>query len=236
MAETGLSRRILRVGAAGVRGTLDRVDTATQQARRARLLGTIRGAAFRVYADVELAVAPDVTLGKGIRVSVQPGTHNRLAIAPGCRIGDGVRILLKGGSIALGPRQVRAGAMLDVSGDFVMGADTVISWDTIIHCAHRVELAEMAGLAEQVTVADTSHYWTAPQDHFWHNVRAGEVYIGRNTWICPKVTIGRGARIGDFCLVASNSVVVGEVPDASFASGVPAVVRPLDHPWMSRTD
>ena len=234
MSDTRLTRRILQVGAAGVRHTLDGVDAAAQQARHVRLLGAVQGAAFRVHADVELAVAPDVALGRRIRISVAPNSRNRLAIAPGCRIGDGVRILLKGGSIALGPRaEVRAGAVLDVSGTFTMGADSVISWDTVIHCAHRVQLAEMAGLAEQVTVADTSHYWTTPEAHFWHNVRAGEVSIGRNTWICPKVTIGRDSRIGDFCLVASNSVVVGEIPDASFASGVPASVRPLAHPWIT---
>ena len=68
-----------------------------------------------------------------------------------------------------------------------------LSWNSVIHCSNRVTIEEMAGLAEQVTVADSSHYFTTPDDHFWHNVRLGEVSIGRNTWICPKVTLARGA-------------------------------------------
>jgi acetyltransferase-like isoleucine patch superfamily enzyme len=59
------------------------------------------------------------------------------------------------------------------------------------------------------------------------------VRVGYNTWICPKVTLAKGADVGAHCIVASNSVVVSKVPDGSLASGVPAEVRPLPLPWTT---
>jgi acetyltransferase-like isoleucine patch superfamily enzyme len=103
----------------------------------------------------------------------------------------------------------------------------------VIHCSNSVTIAPLAGLAEQVTIADSSHYFTTPDQHFWHNVRVGSVSVGYNTWICPKVTLARGAAVGAHCIIGSNSVVVGVVPDGSLASGVPAEIRPLSLPWRS---
>ena len=34
-------------------------------------------------------------------------------------------------------------------------------------------------IAEQVTIADSSHFFTTPDEHFWHNVRRGRVRVGR---------------------------------------------------------
>jgi acetyltransferase-like isoleucine patch superfamily enzyme len=224
---------MMRAGAGQVRAAASAVDAAVQSARRARLIAAIRAAAFRVHAEVDLTVAPDLWLGRDVRVTIEPHSRNRLAIGSGSRIEDRVLIMLKGGDIQLGPRvELRRDVVVNVAGRLILRGDNPVSWHSVIHCSERVELAEMAGCAEQVTIADSSHYWTTPDEHFWHNVRTGEIYIGRNTWICPKVTLARGAHVGDHCLVASNSVVAGKVPDGSFASGVPATARPMPLPWQ----
>jgi acetyltransferase-like isoleucine patch superfamily enzyme len=88
-------------------------------------------------------------------------------------------------------------------------------------------------VAEHVTLADSSHFFTEPDEHFWHNVRKGSIEIGRNTWICPKVTVTRDVRIGSHCIVAAGSVVVDDIPDGSLASGVPATSRPMPLPWRA---
>lgn len=233
MSDAAGLRRIARLGAAQVRAGADAYDAAVQAARRARLQAAVKATAFRVHAEVDLTVAPDVWLGRDVRVTVEPGSRNRLVIGPGSRLEDRVLVMLKGGTVVLGPRvELRRNVILNVAGTLLLRGDNPVSWNSVIHCSQRVEFAEMAGLAEQVTVADSSHYWTTPEDHFWHNVRTGEIYIGRNTWICPKVTLARGAHVGDHCLVASNSVVIGPVPDGSLASGVPAVIRPMPLPWQ----
>ncbi len=200
--------------------------------RRAVFVSRLRATALWASAVVELDVADDVIIGRGVRVTVEPGSRNLLRIGPGCRLDDDVLIQLKGGSIELVERvELRRSVVLNVAGRLRLEGDNPVSWNTVIHCSNEVTLAAKVGLAEQVTVADSSHYFTTPDEHFWHNVRTGSVTVGYNTWICPKATLARGAAVGSHCIVASNSVVVGPVPDGSLASGVPAEVRPLPLPW-----
>lgn len=226
---------MLRTAAAQARRGLDSAERGLYAARRLRLLTAMRVAAERVHARLVLDVAPDVTLGRRVRVALDPGGDYRLSIGPGCRIHDDVLIRFsESGSVHLGPRvEIRRGVTFNVGGELILRGDNVLSWYTTIHCSQRVEIDEMASFAEHVSIADSRHYWTTPEEHFWHNVKKGDVYIGANTWLCPKVTVTRGARIGACCLVASNSVVTGEIPDGSFASGMPAVVRPNPLPWAT---
>ena len=203
-----------------------------QRARRELFVARIRASAVWNNASVDLDIADDVRIGRNVRVWIQPWTDNVLHIGPNSTFEDNVLIQLKGGEVLLGPNvELRRDVVLNVAGRLEVHGNTPISWNSIIHCSNRVTFAEMVGVAEQVTVADSSHYFTTPDEHFWHNVRVGEVFVGRNTWICPKVTLARGARIGEHCIVGSNSVVVGNVPDGSLASGVPVTIRPLPLPW-----
>ena len=207
---------------------------ADQRLRLHAFVARTRAAALLADAYVELDIADDVWIGSGTRVWFEPGTHNLLHVGPGGWIGERVAIQLKGGRIRLGPRvEIRRDCVLNVAGELQVHGDTPISWGSIIHCSNDIVLERMVGIAEQVTLADSSHYFTEPDEHFWHNVRTGSIRIGTNTWICPKVTVTRGADIGSHCIVGSNSVVVGKVADGSIASGVPATCRPLDLPWRS---
>lgn len=51
--------------------------------------------------------------------------------------------------------------------------------------------------------------------------------IGNNVLIGSKATLLDGAEIGDFCVIAANSMVSQgmKIPDASFVAGVPAEVK-----------
>jgi len=199
---------------------------------RRSLLVRTRGAASWQNATVDLRIAPDVRLGRHVRVSFEPWSSNVLHIGAGSTIADNVLIQLKGGVVHIGERvEIRRGVVLNVAGRLELRGDNLVSWNTVVHCSHEVTIDQFAILAEQVTIADSSHYFTEPNEHFWHNVRTGTVSVGYNTWICPKVTLTRNAVVGSHCIVGSNSVVIGEVPDGSMASGVPAQVRPLVLPW-----
>lgn len=210
------------------------VTAARRRARRAAFLAQTRSAARMVRASVDLDVAEDLRVGRDVRVTFEPGSRNVLHVGPGSTFEDRVLIMLKGGSVELGPRvEIRRDVVLNVAGRLRVEGDTPISWGSVLHCSTEVVLEPMVGLAEQVTVADSSHYFTEPDVHFWHNVRTGTVRIGRNTWICPKATVTRGADVGACCIVGSGSVVTGRVPDGHLASGVPAVARPLPLPWLA---
>lgn len=230
-----MARSIERVGWAtfgAARRIAPVVTGSAQRARRAVLVTRIRAAARMVRAEVDLDFAPDLLVGRDVRVTVEPGTRNVLRIGPGSRLDDRVLVMLKGGTVELGPRvEIRRDVVLNVAGVLRVEGDTPISWGSVLHCSSEVVLERMVGLAEQVTIADSSHYFTTPDAHFWHNVRSGPIRVGRNTWICPKATVVRGADIGACCIVGSGSVVTGRVPDGHLASGVPAQVRPLPLPW-----
>lgn len=206
---------------------------AGRKARRTAFIARARAAAFWANASLDLDVAPDVEIGHDVEITFALGTSNRLSLGPGVAIEDRVIIRFAGGSVEMAERcRLRFDVVLNIGGGRLeMRPDATLSWGTIVHCSEHVFLDEMVGAAEQVTIADTSHYFTAPDDFFWHNAKSKPVYVGRNTWLCPKVSITPGSRVGSHCIIASNSVVVGDVPDGSLATGIPARSRPMTLPW-----
>jgi len=52
-----------------------------------------------------------------------------------------------------------------------------------------------------------------------------EIVIGDNVWIGRNVTIRKGARIGNNCVIAAGAVVTKEIPPNCVAGGIPA--KPL---------
>lgn len=214
------------------RAIAPQTQAALQRARHDALVARIKTAAIWNNASVDVHIDPDVRIGRGVRVTFEPWTRNVLHVGPGSWIDDNVLIQLKGGSVEVGPRvQLRRDMVLNVAGKLVCEGDNVVSWGTVIHCSTDVLIGSRTIIGEYTTIADSVHYFTTPDDHVWHNVRTGSVAIGRNTWVCAKATLGRGADVGSHCIVGASSVVTGAVPDGSLASGVPAVVRPLSLPW-----
>ncbi|GEM_PF-1230138 len=66
-------------------------------------------------------------------------------------------------------------------------------------------------------------------DHFafaamppMEDVNVGEIIIGNNVWIGRNVTILKGAKIGDNCVIATGSIVTKEIPANCVAAGIPA--------------
>lgn len=55
------------------------------------------------------------------------------------------------------------------------------------------------------------------------------IQIGKGSWVSANCTITAGSNIGKGCLIASNSVVRGVVPDNSLYGGVPGkVIKQID--------
>lgn len=207
-------------------------QTAAAALRRGRFVAQVKALAWQMGATVEVDLAPDVTIGRHVAVSIDPGSSSVLRLGPGSSLGDRVTVMLKGGRLLGGERvEIRKDVVLNLTGTLLIEGDTPISWGSVLHCSNEIHLAEKVGIAEQVTIADSSHYFTTPDEHFWHNTRVGSVHVGTNTWLCPKATLTKGAHVGRNCIVASGSVVTGVVPDGHLASGVPAVATPLRLPW-----
>jgi acetyltransferase-like isoleucine patch superfamily enzyme len=211
----------------------ERVLAHHARVRLALVLLRLRVSAAWNWASVEIDVAPDLRLGRGVRFTVDPRTHTVLRIGARSRLDDRVLVLLKGGRIDLGEDTwLRRDVILNVSGHLQLVRNNVLSWGVVVHCAESVRLEPMASAAEAVTVADSTHFFTEPDAFFYHNTRTAPIVVGANTWLCPKVTVTPDVTIGSHCIIASNSVVIADVPDGHLASGVPArVVKALPLPW-----
>jgi acetyltransferase-like isoleucine patch superfamily enzyme len=206
------------------------------QARRALFIARIRWLAKWHRSTINLEVASDLRLGRGVRVVVDPRVQMTVRIGPRTRIDDQVLLLLKGGTLDCGPNTwLRRHVVLNVSGHLVLVEGNILSWGAALHCAESVRFEALASAAEGVTVADSTHYYTTPERFFYENTRTEPVVIGHNTWLCPKSTVTQGVRIGSHCILASNSVAITDIPDGHLASGVPASdIRPLRLPWRDR--
>lgn len=62
-----------------------------------------------------------------------------------------------------------------------------------------------------------------------------KVTIGNNIWFGEFVTVLKGVKIGDNCIIGAGSIVTKDIPDNSVAVGVPArVVSSLDDYYEKR--
>jgi acetyltransferase-like isoleucine patch superfamily enzyme len=202
--------------------------------RRARFIAQLRFRAWRARATVDIEVAPDVLVGRYIGVELRTRSRNTIRVGAGSKIGDGVLFRLRGGSILLGEGvDVRAHVVLAVNGGTIScEGPNILSWGTVVHCAESVRLARFAYVGEYVTIVDSSHFHTAPDEWSYLNSRSSPVEIGYDVWICPKCTVTGGVTVDAHAVLASNSVVIRDVGEGVLASGVPAkAVRDLDLPW-----
>jgi len=204
------------------------------RARRAALVARTRVHAAWHRADIELDISPDVRLGRHLRIVLFPRTSNVVRIGPGALLDDRILMRMNGGKILLGPAtQLRSDVVLNVGGRLELAGSNILSWGCAVHCADSVRLDALASAAEHVTIADSTHYFTEPGAFFYENTRTAPVVIGGNTWLCPKATVTSGVTVGQHCIIASNSVVIHDVPDGHLASGIPATNKALELPWQA---
>ncbi|MCW2544957.1 MAG: acetyltransferase [Frankiales bacterium] len=201
--------------------------------RRALLVRRIRVLAAAAHASVDVQIATDALVARGIRVDVGEGTTSTLRIATGAAIGEGVVLQLRGGSIEVGPwSDLRRGVVLNVSGDLRVGERTVLGAGTTVHCAHAVTIGDRVGIGEYTTLVDTSHRHTQPDRPVVYDTVEGSVVVGDDAFIGTKSTLTRDCRVGPFAFVGAGSTVIGDVPAKTFVSGVPArEISAVELPW-----
>ncbi len=212
---------------------LRRATPLVNRARRAALVRRVGVLAAAAGATVEVDVALDAQIGRGVRVEVGRGTSNLLRLGPGVLVGDGVVLQLKGGRIEIGGwTDLRRGVVLNVSGRLQVGQSNLIGAGTTVHCAHEVVIGDRVGIGEYTTLVDTSHQHTEQGRPMVYDTVAGSVHIGDDVFVGTKSTLTRTCRLGDFSVVGAGSVVLGEVPGRTFVSGVPARhIRSVELPW-----
>lgn len=106
-----------------------------------------------------------------------------------------------------------------------IGDFTAIRPNVTLTAAERIEIGPNVVIAAFTTLVDSDHTWGAGNRSVLYNpVETAPIRVGEGTWIGERVAVLRGADIGAFCIIASNSVVRGEIPPYSVVAGIPAKV------------
>ena len=82
--------------------------------------------------------------------------------------------------------------------------------------------------AHPMRYQDRNLYFDETKGYMTDKEYGKPIEIGDNCWIASNVIVCGGAKIGSGCVIGAGSVVLGEIPDNSFAAGVPCrVIRKI---------
>ena len=160
-------------------------------------------------------------------------SSTRRALAGCDRIGDGARLT--------GSPYIANLGRIEIGRDFTLSSSPVVSHlvtgsQGVLRIGDRVSIGHGAAIAAhaQVDIGDGAHLgpFAMILDTDFHEAgdhrSAGEsspIRIGRNVRVGARVTVLRGAAIGDGVQIRAGSVVSGEIPAGVVAGGVPARVE-----------
>jgi acetyltransferase-like isoleucine patch superfamily enzyme len=167
-----------------------------------------------------------VSLGDGMSLDVWAGGSNLLEVGDGAYFLAGARVELRGGTIAVGRHaHVRDGAVLKSEGMLSVGREVTVSFHDVLACTERIEIGDLCGLGERVTITDSDHTHDGSSHHYLRRpLRVSPVKIGRNVLVSANAVILRGATIGDNAVVAAGAVVgAGEHEGGHVYAGAPAI-------------
>ncbi|SFG20608.1 transferase hexapeptide (six repeat-containing protein) [Novosphingobium sp. CF614] len=153
-------------------------------------------------AHPEIQCEPGVTIDPTARVGASDG--GSIVIGRGTEIAARATILAEGGTIRIG-----AGCHLGIG--------------TTLHAKAAVEIGDDTLIAQYVAIRDHDHRTTDPAVPYrLQGFVTAPVRLGRNVWLGVKVTVLKGATIGDGAVVGANAVVTRAIPPGMMAVGVPA--------------
>ncbi|MEM6586446.1 MAG: acyltransferase, partial [Pseudomonadota bacterium] len=153
------------------------------------------------------------TMGKGVRI-VRP---LRIYVAKHCHFED--ETVLQWGAYIAALHEHDQPPVLKI------GARTMIGNHAHIVATRRVEFGRSVLTADRLFVADNRHTYEDPRRPVRDQglTQLADVTIGDGSWIGENVCI-TGASVGAHCVIAANSVVTRDIPDACVAAGAPARV------------
>ncbi|APW47780.1 acyltransferase [Rhodoferax antarcticus] len=88
----------------------------------------------------------------------------------------------------------------------------------------RVKIGKNTIIGTDFTVYDSDFHETHPTKRFSGQHQTSAVEIGENVFIGSRVTVLKGVKIGDNCVIASGAVVTQTMPCNCVIAGVPARV------------
>ena len=114
---------------------------------------------------------------------------------------------------------VETNAVLDV------GADVKIMHHCNITAHKSIVIGANCRLTHRCQILDSNFHFIADFDNGYIKKYSKPIVIGKSCWICNSTTIAAGAKIPDYTIVASNSLVnkdMSNIPPESCIGGMPA--------------
>ena len=134
------------------------------------------------------------------------------------------------GTFIQGPMQIHYGCHTTI------GRDCFLNFNLMIQDDAPVTIGDRCNFGPNVTIVTPLHPMIAEErrsvlceDGVERRLcYAKPVAIGHDCWLGANVVICHGVTIGDNCVIGAGSVVTHDIPDGTFAAGVPArVIRTI---------
>jgi acetyltransferase-like isoleucine patch superfamily enzyme len=172
-----------------------------------------------------LKVGRNVTIGRNVLLELYATGTNRLELHDDSYVLDGVRLMLRSGTIVLGPRSnLRDYVQVKSEGQMIMGEEVSVCYGSVLHCTERIELHDLVGTGERVTMIDSEKRHDGSDMHFLRQpLRVAPVVIGRNTFVAANAVITHGSRVGRNAVIGAGAVLTGgDYPGGWIIAGAPA--------------
>jgi acetyltransferase-like isoleucine patch superfamily enzyme len=198
-----------------------------QVRRRFWLIVTLRLQALRTRTRLELDLARNCRLGKGLKIVLQGG-HCKITMRDRSHLGARVQIEMRGGELYMGPRtEIRAESVVRLAGKLHLEEACGFSIRCVIHCGSTIEVGKYTVIGEYASVLDGEHVHTQTDEYWFYGDPQAKnvvkpVKIGMGAYIGAKATIAMGVEIGDYCRIGANSLVLRSIAPHKLAVGVPA--------------
>jgi acetyltransferase-like isoleucine patch superfamily enzyme len=174
-----------------------------------------------------------IKLGTNVRIqalkSVTAESTALLSIGSNSVIYENARIEALGvGQIIIGENSIIGDARISSRSKITIGKNFLTSWNVFIQDfdPHPVKSELRAAQVDSMVTNFFPSFGQRPISRPFHfEFPNEEIVIGNNAWLGANVTILKGARIGDNCIIATGAVVIkGEYAANSILAGNPAKV------------
>lgn len=168
-----------------------------------KLSTSVRSRLFMIWLRKNnVKVERNLSIGRFFKFKINK--NSKVQIGANVIINDDVYInVKKGATLIIGDNvHINKGVRISSFDSIIIGSNTLIaSYCNILDHNHKFDLISPASITE---------YDCAP------------IKIGTGVWLGAKVQVNKGVEIGEFTIVASNSVVTKKIESNSIYGGIPA--------------
>lgn len=127
------------------------------------------------------------------------------------------------GSVRFG---VGVSLRVEKQGILQMGNNILINYNSKLICYDKITIGDDCNIAWDVQILDTDLHFIENIETNFIPSRTSPVEIGKHIWIGNRVSIQKGTKIPDYCIIASGSLVntKSECSENDIIAGIPAKV------------